>query len=380
MWKWGVIFYGQALPLSIVSLFITFVPFNAAFERDLDEGLIENYPRVIHDMRKIVKIFYDYNDSGVDTWRILVIVTSTILPIVCLSIELILGKIRVPIRQVSLTIIISLLFFLISFLLDIQKQSWPAYPNNMNWACENNLSYFVDVHDRTKIREDIDCKNLPKIKDSGEILTLEDCVELVKKSIDDVNNNDCFGSRGEHFFWDKRNFRCGCANIQNVPIDPYNTEVTECTLYKRGNNDVIQKNFMTCKEALNTEKAGKKDEFDLTYKEKYQCRPVFSNYYCPDPPRAGEETLDQCEKLESQNEINQCKTRIEIADCEKEEDHDKKMTCLTKLFCYNPKEKDPGCCPNGEYDKRCDHKRQWAHWDPFNQIWLMIIIIFFGSI
>jgi hypothetical protein len=98
MWKWAVVLFGQALPLSLVSLFITFVPFNSVFERDLDDRLIENYPRVLHDIRKIVKIKYDFNDSGTDTWRILVIVTSTILPFVCLSIELILGKIRVPIR------------------------------------------------------------------------------------------------------------------------------------------------------------------------------------------------------------------------------------------------------------------------------------------
>jgi hypothetical protein len=111
-----------------------------------------------------------------------------------------------------MTILISIAFFFGHYIID-NAMAFPAYPNNMNWTCKNNLSYFVDVHDRTKIADNIDCTGLPKIKDSGDILDLPSCVNLVKRMIDDPNNEDCSGKRGEHYFFDELNSRCGCVKI-----------------------------------------------------------------------------------------------------------------------------------------------------------------------
>jgi len=97
LWRWAVVFYGWALPLSLMSNLITFVPYNRPFARDLDGALIDSYPPIMHDIRKTVKVFNDFKDTGTDSWRILVVFWATVLPPICLVLELFLGKLKVPI-------------------------------------------------------------------------------------------------------------------------------------------------------------------------------------------------------------------------------------------------------------------------------------------
>ena len=190
----------------------------------------------MHDISKTVKIFNDFKDSGNDSWRIHVVFWSTILPPICLVLELFLGRLKVPIQQVSITIFFSLSYFLTAYCIEVaQDLNFPIYPNNLNWKCSQNQSYLVDVNDRTRVRQHADCSELNVIEGSGEVASLEECVNLVKRNQQDPLKQGCKGTEGEHFFYDDVKLRCGCFSLQEVADQSYvdyNRAASACTLYK----------------------------------------------------------------------------------------------------------------------------------------------------
>lgn len=67
-------------------------------------------------------------------------------PLILLVIELILSKIRVPLRHVILNVIFTGFYLLVTYLYEvIPKTALPVYPNNLNWTCKVNRSYLVDL-------------------------------------------------------------------------------------------------------------------------------------------------------------------------------------------------------------------------------------------
>lgn len=69
---------------------------------------VVDYPTIEYDIKKNLKLFNDLVDDVdklANSFRHDVMFVSTIIPIVCLTIEAILGKLRVPLRQISVNIL-----------------------------------------------------------------------------------------------------------------------------------------------------------------------------------------------------------------------------------------------------------------------------------
>jgi len=85
----------------MMSNFIYFVNFNKLFSID------ESSPTVRNDIDRLLEIRYDQyakNESfgDVNQWRHHIVFMSTIVPPICLTLEILLGKIRIPLRHVWL--------------------------------------------------------------------------------------------------------------------------------------------------------------------------------------------------------------------------------------------------------------------------------------
>jgi hypothetical protein len=77
------------------------------------------------------------------SWRSLLMLVSTILPVVFLGIECILNKIIYP-KTLWLPILIyNCLYLFWTFIVEVMQGGSPVYYNNLNWTCTSNWIYIV---------------------------------------------------------------------------------------------------------------------------------------------------------------------------------------------------------------------------------------------
>ena len=96
----GIFFYGQALPMALMSTLVFFTKYRHVLAGNSDQG---NYQTVQADMNWYLRIFNEreYDASlGMDahSWRMKVVYLGNILPSVLLSVDFIFNKIRIPFR------------------------------------------------------------------------------------------------------------------------------------------------------------------------------------------------------------------------------------------------------------------------------------------
>ena len=80
---------------------------------------------------------------------------SVYVPPGLLGMELLLGKVKVPFRQFSINILISLLYLSLTVVMQYSRQNdeyFPVYINNLNWFCTKTWSTLVlekiDIRDK----------------------------------------------------------------------------------------------------------------------------------------------------------------------------------------------------------------------------------------
>ena len=92
-WMLGVFLYSIGLPMTLVSNFIYFVPFNAAWGGQSND---DGYRTVRDDINMNIAISHDYN-LNTNGFRKTVVLLSHVLPLGCYFLDFLLNKIRFPI-------------------------------------------------------------------------------------------------------------------------------------------------------------------------------------------------------------------------------------------------------------------------------------------
>ena len=100
LWIKGIFFYNQAIPFIFTANFLYWM---------------NNYYYVRDNMYADVKIFY-YKKDGIDDWRFTVINLSHIIPVAWVGFEMLLNKIRIPWHHFTYSMIITGLYFFVSYL------------------------------------------------------------------------------------------------------------------------------------------------------------------------------------------------------------------------------------------------------------------------
>ena len=124
LWMWGIFFYNQAIPFVITSLTI--------FKFD--------WFNVENDWNDITSIFYTKNRTEF-SYRWKAIEMSIYLPPLFLAIDMCMNKIRIPWHHVFHTVIITTIYFFISYVGQIIQGDEAVYYLRLNWNCRVDCSY-----------------------------------------------------------------------------------------------------------------------------------------------------------------------------------------------------------------------------------------------
>lgn len=111
--------------MTLVSIFLYFVPFTKYF------GFIGSETTVFNDLVFILRIFNDKEELYGKSFREQAVKVCIFAPACFLFIELIFNKIRIPGRHVLVTVFISIVYLLITYITDINNflyQDFPIYP------------------------------------------------------------------------------------------------------------------------------------------------------------------------------------------------------------------------------------------------------------
>ena len=121
---WGIFFYNQAIPFVISSLIIF----------KLEWFNVEN------DWDDITSIFYTKNRTELSyRWR--AIEMSNYLPPLILFLDMCMNKIRIPWHHVFHTVIITTIYFFISYVGQVIQGDEAVYYRRLNWNCRVDCSY-----------------------------------------------------------------------------------------------------------------------------------------------------------------------------------------------------------------------------------------------
>lgn len=124
-WTLGVFFYGQAFSMTIVSLFLYFVPYREHL------GYIGSKTTVFSDIELLLRIFNDKEELYGHSWREHAVRVCIFGPACFLAVELIFNKIRIPGRHILVTLFLSLVYLLLTYVINISNFGYidfPIYP------------------------------------------------------------------------------------------------------------------------------------------------------------------------------------------------------------------------------------------------------------
>ena len=97
-------------------------------------------------MESDVKIFY-YKKDEITNWRFTLIDLSHIVPAAWIGIEMLLNKIRIPWHHFIYNMVITGIYFFVSYLSQILNQDYAVYQQRLNWNCITNFSYLINKTD-----------------------------------------------------------------------------------------------------------------------------------------------------------------------------------------------------------------------------------------
>ena len=83
------------------------------------------------------------------TWREIVLDLVHIVPLVCLLFDMIFNKIKIPFRQINVSIFFIIVWITCSYVgqevMSSTLPSFPPYASNLNWSCKINYSYYFEL-------------------------------------------------------------------------------------------------------------------------------------------------------------------------------------------------------------------------------------------
>ena len=84
------------------------------------------------------------DDHGNNGWRQRFVQYAHLIPALCLSLDMMMNKIKIRPQQAKYQIIFNILYFLMTFFSQL-NYTHPVYFNNLNWFGKTNFSYLIDV-------------------------------------------------------------------------------------------------------------------------------------------------------------------------------------------------------------------------------------------
>ena len=172
---WAVSLYTQAFVFSIIGNFLYWVDYRKLTPKNYQNG----YEQTLRaDMLNFLRIFNDkeclsndlnnsslaktqYSVLGVNgdgSWRSMVLDLSHIIPLALLCIDMIINKIRIPIRQLFLTLALIMVwlaavyaYYLTGFG-DYDRLKFPIYQSNLNFECQTNWSFLYQNNKTSKFK------------------------------------------------------------------------------------------------------------------------------------------------------------------------------------------------------------------------------------
>lgn len=152
MWIWGLFFYGQALPLTLVSALTYFIDFSQYFVKEARGDMANK--SIEADSSLLIQVNYDksfdptrpYSSSSTPeiSTRIYMCYLSTMAPAILLAIELCLNKLVLPARHILVGILHTLVYFFVTFLYQRVWNHYPIYAQNLNWLPSYNTYILYD--------------------------------------------------------------------------------------------------------------------------------------------------------------------------------------------------------------------------------------------
>jgi hypothetical protein len=141
-WMIGVFFYSVAWPLVLASNFLYFVDLGALSNK-LSIKVKTKLPflnirnqSVRQDIEDQIEIFFEKNLSRLpeSQWREQIVMYATLVPLVCLCLDMMINKIKIKIGHYWFVVSINVLYFFYTMFVQ-WKQNTPVYLENLNWYC-----------------------------------------------------------------------------------------------------------------------------------------------------------------------------------------------------------------------------------------------------
>mmetsp|Transcript_24621 Transcript_24621/g.38255 ORF Transcript_24621/g.38255 Transcript_24621/m.38255 type:complete len:147 (+) Transcript_24621:271-711(+) len=122
LWKHGVMLYSLSLPLVITSNVLYL--YNSKFHMQ-DDFRLET---LVHYNKQL--------DEGHNLHRMRIIEWSHFVPAITFGIDLLVNKIRIPFRQIWITILFTALYLGWTFMAQLIQQDEAPYLSSLNWNCK----------------------------------------------------------------------------------------------------------------------------------------------------------------------------------------------------------------------------------------------------
>lgn len=78
------------------------------------------------------------------TWRKVIIDSCHYIPLVFIVFEMIINKIRIPLHHIAFCMILTGLYLLTAYIVQISMSDLAVYPHSLNFNCAKDQSYIVD--------------------------------------------------------------------------------------------------------------------------------------------------------------------------------------------------------------------------------------------
>ena len=102
----------------------------------------------------MVRYSYFYQDyeqglRNAETWRVEFVTNVHYFCLIVVLAETIINKIRIPFHHVFYNIILTAIYFLITYVGQIFDEDSPIYIQDLNWNCTTDWSYLVEWRNST---------------------------------------------------------------------------------------------------------------------------------------------------------------------------------------------------------------------------------------
>ena len=131
VWMWGIFLYNQALPFVISS--------NIIFWGSYD-NIESKFYRIERDLDLMTSVFYTRNAEEI-SYRFKAIKISHVLPLVAFAVDMLINKIRIPWHHAIYTVILTVLYFLVTYIGQIISDDVAVYYYDLNWNCAADFTY-----------------------------------------------------------------------------------------------------------------------------------------------------------------------------------------------------------------------------------------------